>query len=405
MSRPWSRRLGGQLGRVAAHTLLRSLDGATLTLHEGGAFRRFGTPGPDRLEAAVAVADPAAFRAVLTSGSVGLGAAYRDGLWESDDLVAVIRVLQRSLGPLNRVLNPSRAVTARFLDPLRRRRTDVVDRGAARDEVRAHYDLGNDFFAGFLDPTMQYSCALYLSDEATLEAASVAKMDRLCRQLRLGVDDHLVEIGTGWGGLAVHAATTYGCRVTTTTISDRQHEHASRLVKELGLDDRVTVLADDFRDVEGSYDALVSVEMIEALDWREHDSFFAACDALVRPGGRVAIQAITLPDADFHRAKANDDFINHFIFPGGTLPSLGAIAGSVARQTSLELVDTFAMGLHYARTLREWRARFLEMRADLPALGLDERFARLWDLYLATCEALFLERQIDDVQLTYVKWS
>ncbi len=392
-----------RLARGSAHTLLRSLDGATLTVVDGASARSFGRAGADGLHARVTVDHHAAYRAVLSRGSVGLGAAYRDGWWESDDLVAVMRVLQRSLRPLNRVLNPTRSLTSVVLDPIRRLRMDTSDRRSARDEVRAHYDLGNEFFALFLDPTMQYSSAIFDGPDVTLEEASKAKLDRLCCQLQLGPDDHLVEIGTGWGGLAVHAATRYGCRVTTTTISDRQYEHASALVKELGLEDQIDVRSDDFRDLQGTYDCLVSVEMIEALDWREHDQYFEACDSLLRPGGRMAIQAITLPDADFDRARNNDDFIKHFIFPGGTLPSLGAIAASVARRTSLQLVDVHAIGAHYARTLREWRRRFDARRAELPQLGLDDRFARLWDLYLATCEALFLEGQIDDVQLTYVK--
>ena len=272
-----------------------------------------------------------------------------------------------------------------------------------RDNIAAHYDLSNEFFALMLDPTMAYSCAYFTDEATTLEAAQVAKFDRIATKLELGPEDHVIEIGTGWGGFAIHAARRYGCRVTTTTISEAQRSLAEKRVAEHGLADRVTVLGADYRDLEGRYDALVSIEMIEAVDWRRHDQFFATCARLLTDRGRMGLQAITIADGSFERAKLHDEFIRTMVFPGGCLPSIAAIGASVARTSDLRIVDLEDIGPHYAETLRRWRANLERQRPAVERLGFDERFWRFWTLYLCYCEAAFMERHVSDVQVVLAR--
>jgi cyclopropane-fatty-acyl-phospholipid synthase len=269
--------------------------------------------------------------------------------------------------------------------------------------IAEHYDLSNDFFALMLDETMTYSCAVFERPGATLAEAQEAKIDRLCSKLELAPTDHLVEIGSGWGGLAVHAATNYGCRVTTTTISDAQRTFVEGRVADAGLADRITVVELDWRDLQGRFDKLVSVEMVEAVDWRWHDQFLAKCAHLLTPDGLAAIQAIVIDDRSFERAKRHRDFVRRMVFPGGCLPSVASLTASLARATDLRIVDLEDIGHHYPETLRRW-ADTLASHADaVTALGVGQEFRRLWDLYLAYCEASFLERHISDVQLVLAK--
>ena len=272
-----------------------------------------------------------------------------------------------------------------------------------RENIAAHYDLSNDFFALMLDPTMAYSCAFFTEDGAGLEQAQVAKFEMIAAKLQLGPDDHVIEIGTGWGGFAIHAAERHGCRVTTTTISEAQRSWAEKRVADHGLTDRVTVLGEDYRDLEGRYDALVSVEMLEAVDWRRHDQFFATCARLLHDQGRMALQAITIEDASYERAKLHDDFIRAMVFPGGCLPSVSTIAASVARTSNLRIVDLQDIGAHYAETLRRWRANLEDQRPAVARLGFDNRFWRFWTLYLCYCEAAFMEHHVSDVQLVLAR--
>jgi cyclopropane-fatty-acyl-phospholipid synthase len=273
----------------------------------------------------------------------------------------------------------------------------------SRRQIAAHYDLGNDLFALFLDERMMYSSAVFPTAGATLEEAALHKLELVCRKLDLGPGDHLLEIGTGWGGLAIHAASHYGCRVTTTTISREQHDHALAAVRAAGLEDRVTVLLRDYRELEGSYDKLVSIEMIEAVGWKDFGTFFARCSDLLAPNGLMLLQAITIDDRAYHVEKGNRSFIATYIFPGGCLPSSEIIARCVARRTDLHAVGLQDITADYAETLRHWRRRFLARLDDVAALGYDERFQRLWNLYLAYCEAGFRERRIRDVQLLLAK--
>jgi len=353
-----------------------------------------GTGMPD---VTVRVHDRRAFAGILRGGSVGLATSYREGWWDADDLTGVVRVLSRRTAGMRRVLDGVARQAGGPVAAVQRLRppTQADD----RRNIAAHYDLSNEFFSLMLDPTMTYSCAYFERPGLSLEEAQRAKFELLASKLELSAGDHVVEIGTGWGGLAAHLAERHGCRVTTTTISAEQRHHAERLMKERHLEDRVTVLGVDYRHLTGHYDALVSVEMVEAVDWRRYDEFFAACHRLLRPGGRMGLQAITIEEASYARARLHGEFIRTLVFPGGTLPSLGALLGSLARTSDLRLVDLQDIGPHYPETLRRWRANLAAQGEEVAALGLDGQFRRLWDLYLAYCEAAFEERHISDVQL------
>jgi cyclopropane-fatty-acyl-phospholipid synthase len=354
------------------------------------------------------VHDPRAYRAVLTGGSVGLGESYLAGWWDADDLTAVVRALVVATEPLRRRLDRAGAATHPLLAAvggsraIARRLSPATARAADRRAVQAHYDLPGDLFAVMLDETMAYSCAVFERPGMSLGDAQRAKFDRICRKLRLGPTDHVVEIGTGWGGFAVHAAATTGCRVTTTTVSDAQRQHAVARIAREGLADRVTVLGDDYRDLRGRFDALVSIEMVEAVDWRDHRGFLATCRRLLADDGRMALQAIVLDDASEPRARHHADFIRALVFPGSCIPSVSRLVG-IAAQVGLRTVDLEDIGRHYAETLRQWRANLAAALRHDPALAqrpdLDDTLLRLWDLYLAYCEAAFLERHVSDVQL------
>jgi cyclopropane-fatty-acyl-phospholipid synthase len=387
--------------RRAVHALLARTRGGTLELVEDGAARTFGTPAGDPpLHARVEVREPA-FHAALLSGGAGAGRAYVDGLWDCDDLVALVRIAARAMPPLDRWRERLLPLTAPWQQTAWRLRGN--SRARARERIAAHYDLGNTLFSRFLDETMTYSAAIFERPDATLHEAQLCKLDRICRRLQLMPGERLLEIGAGWGGLALHAAARYGVHVTTTTISREQHAHATATVRAAGLEDRVTVLLQDYRDLRGRYDKLVSIEMIEAVGWEHLDRYFACCSDLLEPHGAMLLQAIVHPHRVFRVEKAAKGFIREFVFPGGTLPSMAAIERSLARETDLRTVALDDITPHYARTLACWRERFHDAWLQLRTLGYDERFRRLWDLYLAYCEAGFRERRISDVQLLLAK--
>lgn len=388
-----------RLARAAVSTVLGRVGSGRLEVIEGGQARSFGPAGAD-LRATVTIHDPAAWRGPLR-GSLGLGEGYVDGLWETDDLVSLVRIAAREL----RSLDGLRGAVAKPRGALHRLRRIVPEntRNGARRHISAHYDLGNDLFASFLDERMMYSCAYFPREGASLEEAQLAKLERICDQLRLGPDNHLLEIGTGWGGLAVHAAREHGCRVTTTTISREQRELAVRRIREAGLEDRVTVLLEDYRDLRGSYDRLVSVEMIEAVGWQYFDEFFRRCDQLLSPDGLMLLQAITIDDEIYEAEKGARSFANTHVFPGGCLPSRRLIADCLARVTSMRQVWADDITAHYPLTLAAWRERFLNAWEQLRPRGYDERFRRLWDFYLSSSEAGFRERRIGDVQALFAK--
>lgn len=347
----------------------------------------------------VRVDDDRAWSMILRGGSRGLGEAYINGWWQTDDLVATLEILLAAMAP-----------TTSRLDRLTNRLSPLVDRVSSgprsnedvdRRNIRAHYDVSNEFFTLMLDETMAYSCGIFETERTRLAEASVAKLERVCEEIDLQPNDHVVEIGSGWGSFAIHAARRYGCRVTTATISDAQYEYTAARVKEAGLEDLIDVRNCDYRELQGRFDKLVSIEMIEAISWRDYDTYFQKCAELLRPGGRMAIQAIVARDESFHRMKRRGDFIKTFVFPDGCLPSVAAITEAAQATRTLEIVDIHDIGRHYVPTLRSWRQNLANASDEVAALGLDEpRFARLWDMYLAYCEAGFRQRYVSTVQIT-----
>ncbi len=387
------------LSRRFMFRLFAGITGERLVVTEGGRRYVFGPPDA-ALHADVTVHSPEVWRQVLR-GSTGLAESFMDGLWETDDLVGLIRLAARNMHGLDRA--------RRRWHPLLRAGQQIADmvphndREGSRRNISAHYDLGNPLFSLFLDPTMMYSCALFESPDLTLEQAQLAKLERICQQLRLGPDDHLLEIGSGWGAMAVHAASRYGCRVTTTTISQEQHDLATERVREAGLEGLVTVLLKDYRDLEGTYSKLVSIEMIEAVGWQYFDTYFEHCSNLLEPEGLMLLQAITIDDRAYEVEKASKSFINTQIFPGGCLPSLEVIHRCVARRTDLRTVAIEDITEHYGETLHRWRDAFVDNAARAGQLGYDLRFRRMWELYLAYVEAGFRECRIGDVQMLLAK--
>jgi cyclopropane-fatty-acyl-phospholipid synthase len=337
----------------------------------------------------------------LLRGSRGLAESYARGHWDSPDVPALIRVAARNSRQIDAFRGRVRPLLAPFLWIAGTSRAN--GRRASRRQIAAHYDLGNEMFELMLDPTMSYSCTLFEREDMTLEQAAVAKLDLVCEQLDLQPSDHLLEIGTGWGGLAIHAARTRGCRVTTTTISREQRELAVERIRRAGLADRITVLLQDYRDLRGRFDKLVSIEMIEAVGWRNFGVFFRKCSELLKPDGAMLLQAITIDDRAYELEKRTRSFIRTYIFPNGCLPSMEVMRRCIARETDMRLVALQDLTASYVRTLREWRLNFERHWDRIRGLGYDERFGRIWRLYLAYCEAGFAERRIGDVQLLLAK--
>jgi cyclopropane-fatty-acyl-phospholipid synthase len=392
----------GYLARKALCSVFEKLQVGTLTIQEGGETLNFGRDdNPDHPHACIQVHNPAVYGQVLTGGSVGSGEAYILGHWSSPDLVEVIRLFTANMAVLQS-MDSGRSVFRRLALKL----MHVLNRNSlsgSRKNISAHYDLGNDFFSLFLDPSLMYSAAVFPDPTATLEVAAEHKLDLICKQLELEPGDHLLEIGTGWGGMALHAARHYGCRVTTTTLSREQYQCARERVASAGLEDRITVLCQDYRELEGNYDKLVSIEMIEAVGHQYYRNYFEKCSSLLKPGGLMVIQAITMADQRFEAAKNSVDFIQRYIFPGGCLPSMEVISRHVARDTDMQIVHMRDITDHYARTLACWRERFLDKLEQVRSQGFDEEFQRLWEFYLCYCEGGFLERVIGTVQLTMAK--
>lgn len=395
----------GWLDNVARRQVLgklRALEHGRVTVVEGDREETFGREDTNfPVSARLHVKSPAFYSDVAFGGSIGAGEAFIHDYWESDDAVALGRILLRN----REVLDNVDGGTALLMQPLRNlfHWLNRNTRAGSRRNIAAHYDLGNDFYALWLDPLMMYSCAWYESPETTLEVASEAKLDRICQRLRLGPGDRVIEIGTGWGGFAVHAARNHGCHVTTTTISREQHEYARARIAAEGLEDRITLLQSDYRDLDGQYDKLVSIEMIEAVGHEYLDTYFRKCSSLLKPDGEMLIQAITIADQRYEKAKRTVDFIKRYIFPGGFLPSVTAMTSTLTRQTDLRAINIEDIGLHYARTLHDWRERFFARIDDVRAQGYTEEFIRMWDFYLTYCESAFLERAIGDVQLHAIK--
>jgi cyclopropane-fatty-acyl-phospholipid synthase len=386
--------------RILTATLERLPEGRLDVVTPSGTLS-FGDP-VSRRHARLDVHDERVFRRVLTGGDIGFGEAYMDGDWTTPDLVALQRLAIRNLA-LFEDRNRAFSALSRWRN-LGLHRLRHNSRRGSQSNIHFHYDIGNDFYQVFLDRSMAYSSGIYRTTVDSLEQAQEEKFDRICRKLRLGPADHVLEIGTGWGGFAAWAAARYGCRVTTTTISAEQHAYAAALFARLGLrSDRVNLLLQDYRDLAGRFDKIVSIEMFEAVGFRNYDAFFGQCDRLLAPDGTMLLQAITITDQRFRRYLATPDWIQKYIFPGGELASVGGVLQSLGRATSLGLYHAEEIGAHYARTLRAWRERFIGSLDRVRALGFDDRFIRTWEYYLASCEAAFLERQVGNVQLLLTK--
>jgi cyclopropane-fatty-acyl-phospholipid synthase len=381
---------------LVLHGLKQCREGS-LEIACGGETHRFGKPSSD-VQATLAVHDDRFFRRVLWRGDVGLGDSYVAGEWSSPDLVAVTRFAVRNLDRIDRD-GGLLSTLARLRNRLRRpRRTN--DPGDSRENIAFHYDLGNDFYRLFLDPTLMYSCAIFDDANESLESAQQRKLARIARSLDLRPRDHLLEIGTGWGGFALYAAKNYGCNVTTTTISRQQYEYAREVLDRAGeAGARVRLLFEDYRALRGSYDKIVSIEMFEAVGIEHYDDFFGACDRVLVPGGAMFLQTITMNERRFAAHVRSHDWIERRIFPGSQLASIAAILECLSRRTHLHVHDLHEIGLHYATTLRHWRERFLDRLDGVRRLGFDDRFIRTWEYYLASCEGAFAEEYIGDAQI------
>lgn len=386
--------------RIARWLLFRLLSGieqGAVTVREGSQTFHFGDAAAS-LSAGVQVISPRVYWRVLTGGSLAAAEAWMDGDWETEELTPLLQILALNGRVLGRLENGFRLLgkpVERFRHWTRRNH-----REQARENIAAHYDLGNTFYSLFLDQELLYSSALFASEEQDLVQAQRAKMARLCEQLTLKASDHLLEIGTGWGAMAEYAASHYGCRVTTTTLSQEQYDWAKARIARAGLQDRVEVLLCDYRDLTGHYDKLVSIEMIEAVGQRYLPAFFRTCQARLRPGGKMAIQAITIQDQRYRDYSKSVDFIQRYIFPGGFLPSVTVMSDLMTRHTDFVVRNLFDMGPDYARTLAHWRQRFVHAWQEIEALGFDDRFRRMWLYYFGYCEAGFNARTISVVQLT-----
>ncbi|HOC11192.1 MAG TPA: cyclopropane-fatty-acyl-phospholipid synthase family protein [Thermomonas sp.] len=379
---------------------LSALGHGHLLVNDALGSAEFGRAG-DGPAVVLDVLDPGFYRALAGNGSVGAGEAYMDGQWRCSDLVALVQLLVRNRDLLDGMETGSARLGGLAMQALHALRRNT--RAGSRRNIAAHYDLGNDFFRLFLSADLMYSSAYWAGDDDTLEAASTRKLDVICRKLALNPGDHVVEIGTGWGGFALHAARHYGCRVTTTTISREQHDLAAARIQQAGLGERVTLLQSDYRDLTGQYDKLVSIEMIEAVGADFQDSYFAQIGRLLKPTGLALVQAITIEDHRYQQALQSVDFIKRHVFPGCFIPSVSAMLASKTRSSDLALVALEDFGLSYARTLQAWRERFLAQLPAVRAQGYDARFQRMWEFYLAYCEGGFRERSIGVSHLLLAK--
>ena len=391
----------GMLDNLARRLVIKQLGRlktGRLQLLEAGSSISFGETESDaELSAKIEVIDPTFYSDIAFGGSIGAGEAYMRGSWQCEDLVSLVRILLSNRDVLDNMETGTAWLTIalqRFFHWINRN-----TREGARRNISAHYDLGNDFFALWLDESMMYSSAMFEHANQSLGDAQRHRLDVVCEKLELGPDDHVIEIGTGWGGFAIHAAKNFGCRVTTTTISRQQYEMAWQRVMDEGLQDRIELLLEDYRDLEGSYDKLVSIEMIEAIGSAQYDTYFNQCGRLLKPGGRMLIQAITIADDQYAYAQKNVDFIQRYIFPGSCLPSLQVMNETIARVSDMRVTDVEDIGQDYALTLNHWRRNFFAHINEVMEMGYPEEFIWMWEFYLCYCEGGFLEGAISDVHL------
>ena len=392
----------GGLARSFMLKVLAKLQIGSLTLKEQNETLTFGSSAdPSAPHAEVHVHDNDLYRRILTGGSIAAGETFIEGLWSSPDLTAVTRAFSANMAMLEAMSDKQNLLARVALKVSHWARRNTTTR--SRENISAHYDLGNDFFSLFLDSSMMYSSAVYPTPDSDLATAAQHKLRLICEDLELTAEDHLVEIGTGWGGMAIFAAEHYGCRVTTTTISREQFDYTVAAVADKGLQDRITVLFDDYRDLQGRFDKLVSIEMIEAVGHQFYDTYFATVSRLLKPHGKAVIQAITMTEQRYEQARDSVDFIKRYIFPGGCLPSLTVISDSLSRVTDMQMSHLRDITRDYADTLSAWHDGFLGKLDTVRQMGFDDRFIRMWRYYLSYCEGGFRERIIGTYQITMTK--
>ena len=378
---------------------MQHLNNGQLIVSDGEEVMTFGSDG--ELSARITVLDQQFYSKLILGGSIGAGEAYIDRLWDTNDLVAVVRIIARNMGLLNRLEKRFGWLFQPYRLVLHRRNRN--NKSGAKRNIISHYDLGNDLYETFLDSRMMYSAAIYPDESSDLEQAAGHKLDVICRKLGLTPEDSVVEIGSGWGGFAIHAAANYGCAVTTTTISEAQYEEAKRRIDKAGLGDKITLLKKDYRDLDGTFDKLVSIEMIEAVGHEYLPEYFATCSRLLKPAGKMLLQAITISDQVYEQYRRGVDFIQRHVFPGGCLVANRVMFDLIARKTDMVVRGLEDFGLDYAKTLSDWRSAFGRSTDSLELNGYDDRFRRLWNFYLAYCEGGFRERWISVVHLVATK--
>ena len=396
------------LDRLAKHILIKrlaQLQHGFITLMEDSGSLNFGQDASDssleKINVTLFIKSSQFYGEVVFGGSIGAGEAYMQGYFECDNLTNLIRLMARNQSLLDDIESSFAKITAPIQAWLHRINKNTQT--GSRRNISAHYDLGNDFFKLMLDPTMMYSCAFFENTKQSLEQASIAKLKKICKKLDLKSTDHVLEIGTGWGGFAIYAAQNFGCKITTTTISQAQYQLALERITEAGLDDKIEVLLSDYRDLTGQYDKLVSIEMIEAVGHQFYDTYFGACERLLKPNGMMLLQAITIADQRYASAIKSVDFIQRYIFPGSCIPSVTAMLTSITKSSDMRLFDLEDIGPHYATTLAKWRDNFFENISEIRQMGYPETFIRMWDFYLCYCEGGFEERVLGDVHMLLVK--
>jgi cyclopropane-fatty-acyl-phospholipid synthase len=389
-----------RLCRKFALNFLSQLKFGEITVVEGNQRFRFGDEFAE-LKTVITVVEPAFYQKLVLSGSVGGGEAYINGWWRCDNLTTLVRIFALNLTTLDKLDSALSRLGRPMLKLLNWRNRNSVSQ--AQKNIAAHYDLGNDLYRLFLDDSMMYSSAVYPEPSATLASAQQHKLKMICDKLQLKASDHLVEIGTGWGGMAIFAAQHYGCQVTTTTISQQQYDYAKAQISALGLENKINLLLRDYRQLSGQYDKLVSIEMIEAVGEEYLDTYFAKCSSLLKPNGLMVLQAITIVDQRYQQYVREVDFIKRYVFPGGCLPSISRMTDAINRKTDLVVRQLQDIGLDYARTLKHWCDNFMHERDSVHKLGYDDNFVRLWQFYLCYCEGGFLERATSAVHLVLSK--
>jgi len=398
---PKPRFLDGLAKRALFNRLNEFHDGQIILIEAGQEFYFGEQTERCPISIKLYVSDPRFYSDMAFGGSIGAGEAYMYGYWDCDDLTALIQVMASNLDVVDKIESGFAIVTKPIQKLLHwlNRNTET----GSRRNIAAHYDLGNAFFKQMLDETMMYSCAIFEHSEMELYEAQINRLNTICKKLDLKATDHLLEIGTGWGGLAIYAAKNYYCQVTTTTISREQYELACKRVKDEHLEDRVTVLMEDYRKLKGQYEKLVSIEMIEAIGHEHYKTYFKKCNDLLKPDGMMLIQAITIADQRYEQAKRSVDFIQRYIFPGGCLPSVTAMTDIITKRSDMRLYHLEDIGPHYATTLKKWRENIKENFQQIKNMGYSDTFLRMWHYYLCYCEGGFLERSIGTVQMLIIK--